>query len=161
MFQFTCTALMQDASPERVGRALWRRLLERAGPGGDLGQPGHYVSGSAVHRSRVRAWQALAVLSKFAPADDVQTTFRTIWSSLQVRWATSAPKECLFLRVKPPTSDSPGTRYGRSPLLICPQVDNNASVRQYQEAILVGLLLKHPELVEEYLLPVLAAYEHR
>ncbi len=32
----------------------------------------------------MRAWQALAVLSKFAPADDVKNTFRTIWSSLQV-----------------------------------------------------------------------------
>ncbi len=45
--------------------------------------------------------------------------------------------------------------------MICLQVDNIPSVRQYQEAILVGLLLRHPELVEEYLLPVLAAYEHR
>ena len=69
---------------ERVGRALWRRLLERAAPGGDLGQPGHYVTGSSVHRSRVRAWQALAVISKFAPADEIQNTFRTIWSSVQV-----------------------------------------------------------------------------
>ncbi|BDA44330.1 Uncharacterized tRNA/rRNA methyltransferase YfiF at C-terminar half [Coccomyxa sp. Obi] len=120
---FGSSAAAGTTDTERVGRALWRGLLERAGPGGDLGQPGHYVSGSAVHRSRVRAWQALAVLSKFAPADDIQTTFRTIWSSLQV--------------------------------------DNNASVRQYQEAILVGLLLKHPELVEEYLLPVLSTYEHR
>ena len=50
---------------------------------------------------------------------------------------------------------------GQRSLLICLQVDNNASVRQYQEAILVGLLLRHPELVEEYLLPVLAAYKHR
>lgn len=36
-----------------------------------------------------------------------------------------------------------------------------ATVRQYQEAILVELMLRQPELVEEYLLPVLATYEHR
>ncbi len=89
-YEITCTDAY--ATPERVGRALWRRLLERAGPGGDLGQPGHYVSGSAVHRSRVRAWQALAVLSKFAAADDVQTTFRTIWSSLQVGPCHESPE---------------------------------------------------------------------
>ena len=32
----------------------------------------------------MRAWQALAVLSKYAPANDIQSTFRTIWSCLQV-----------------------------------------------------------------------------
>lgn len=34
-------------------------------------------------------------------------------------------------------------------------------MRQYQEAILVGLLLKDPSLIEEYLLPVVTEYEHR
>jgi hypothetical protein len=46
-------------------------------------------------------------------------------------------------------------------MMACGQGNNIAAVRQYQEAILVGLLLKEPSLIEEYLLPVIAAYEHR
>lgn len=153
MFNHICTDA--TALQERVGHALWLRLLERAGPGGNLGQPGHYVSGSAVHRSRVPAWQALAVLSKFAPANDIQTTFRTIWSSLQVCCDISKPDPVCTHEARNIWSS---WEVIWSKLL---QVDNNASVRQYQEAILVGLLLKHPELVDEYLLPVLSAYEHR
>ncbi len=49
-----------------------------------------------MHRSRVRAWQALAVLSRFAAGDSLPDTFRTIWSSLQV----------IFLALKEVTRNS-------------------------------------------------------
>lgn len=41
------------------------------------------------------------------------------------------------------------------------QMNNIASVRQYQEAILVGLLIRDPRLIEQHLLPVIANYDHR
>lgn len=41
------------------------------------------------------------------------------------------------------------------------QVGNVATVRQYQEAIVVNIMLREPDLVQEHVLPALLAYENR
>ena len=41
------------------------------------------------------------------------------------------------------------------------QIGNVATVRQYQEAIVVNLMLRDPDLVHKHVLPALLAYENR
>ncbi len=41
------------------------------------------------------------------------------------------------------------------------QAGNVATVRQYQEAIIVNLMLREPEVLEQHVLPALLRYETR
>ena len=99
------------AAAAEVGAALWRRLLRRAAPGGDLAQPAHCIAGTAGHRLCLRAWQALAVLSAFAATaapEEQERCFQTLWGCLEV-WAPSTHRmrcACVGSSWSPPGAPS-------------------------------------------------------
>ena len=47
-------------------------------------QVANYQINSAVHKAKLRIWQALAVLSAFIPHEEVQEAIAQLWPILQV-----------------------------------------------------------------------------
>ena len=67
------------ANVGELGQSLYASLLAEP-----VLQVVNYQIKSAVHRSKVRTWQALAVLSPFIPRGDVQPALAQLWPLLQV-----------------------------------------------------------------------------
>lgn len=69
-----------------LGWSLWQQLVSKVQTDLVLNAP-NYQMNSAVHRAKVRAWQALAVLSAFIPAEPASATeaaINQLWPYLQV-----------------------------------------------------------------------------
>ena len=69
-----------------LGWSLWQRLVTKVQADPVLSAPNYQIN-SAVHRAKVRAWQALAVLSAFIPAEPAiatQVAIDQLWPYLQV-----------------------------------------------------------------------------
>lgn len=71
-----------------LGLSLWQQLLSKASTDPALSAPNYQVN-SAIHRAKVRLWQALAVLSAFIPQGPATTEGATdqLWPYLQVELA--------------------------------------------------------------------------
>ncbi len=67
------------ANAGELGQSLYASLLAEP-----VLQVVNYQINSAVHRSKVRIWQALAVLSAFIPGGHVQHALAQLWPLLQV-----------------------------------------------------------------------------
>lgn len=68
-----------------LGQSLWQELLSRVRTDPTLSATNYQIN-SAVHRAKLRAWQALAVLSAFIPAQPASTgaAIDQLWPYLQV-----------------------------------------------------------------------------
>ena len=66
-------------SAEELGQTLFQNLLEEL-----CLQTANYQINSAVHRAKLRCWQALAVLSAFIPLSQTHQTVAQVWLLLQV-----------------------------------------------------------------------------
>ena len=64
---------------EQLGQILFQNLLKDQTLKG-----ASYQVNSAVHRAKLRHWQALAVLSAFIPHSDTHQLLAQIWPFLQV-----------------------------------------------------------------------------
>jgi len=67
------------ANADELGHSLYASLLSEP-----VLQVVNYQINSAVHRGKVRTWQALAVLSPFIPGGHVQPALAQLWPLLQV-----------------------------------------------------------------------------
>ncbi|KAK9827989.1 hypothetical protein WJX81_005702 [Elliptochloris bilobata] len=103
-----------QAAAGMLGRALWAGISAQA-LGMAPARSGRYLVAGRQQRARVRAFQALAVLTCFAPDEDVEPTLAALWTCLE---ADAAP-----------------------------------SVRQFEEAACLALLLRRPDLARGFLLP--------
>ncbi len=77
-----CSQALQKlllANAGELGQSLYASLLAEP-----VLQVVNYQINSAVHRSKVRTWQALAVLSPFVPRGHVQPALAQLWPLLQV-----------------------------------------------------------------------------
>ncbi|DBA85457.1 TPA: hypothetical protein ACH3X2_000409 [Trebouxia sp. C0005] len=68
----------EAAAADALGQSLYASLLAEP-----VLQVVNYQINSAVHRSKVRTWQALAVLSAFIPRGHVQPALAQLWPLLQ------------------------------------------------------------------------------
>ena len=90
--EMSCCMRAAGDAEGAVCTALWQRLMIRVMGAGDLALPGHNIMGNAVSLARIRAWQALTVLSSScaaAPAPDgdapdQDAAFPALWASLEV-----------------------------------------------------------------------------
>lgn len=64
---------------DQLGQSLYRSLLEEP-----VIQVVNYQINSAVHRAKLRTWQALAVLSAFIPDAETHAAVACLWPLLQV-----------------------------------------------------------------------------
>lgn len=72
------------AAAGQLGQALYTSLLHQP-----VLKVAHYQVNSAIHRSKIRAWQALAVLSAFVPQTDTDDAVAHLWPQLQGRDVSS------------------------------------------------------------------------
>lgn len=78
LFIITSASLLL-VSAEELGQSLFQNLLEDPSL-----QITNYQINSAVHRAKLRSWQALAVLSAFIPHCQTHQAIAQIWPLLQV-----------------------------------------------------------------------------
>ena len=139
-----------------AGEALWAGVRAEA-----LGVPpertGRYLSAGRRQRERVRAFQALAVLACFAPDADVGPTLDAVWACLQAR--RGRPRARAPPRPRARARNVYGQNYRSSSFdetrraAARAQVDEAPSVRQFEEAVCLALLLRRPGRAPRFLLP--------
>ena len=139
-----------------AGEALWAGVRAEA-----LGVPpertGRYLSAGRRQRERVRAFQALAVLACFAPDADVGPTLDAVWACLQARRgrprARAPPRPRARARNVYGQNNRSGSVDETRRAAARAQVDEAPSVRQFEEAVCLALLLRRPGLAPRFLLP--------
>ncbi len=177
-----------DAAARAAGLALWRRLLALALEDPVLSSD-RYKLGSEAHRRKVRLWQALVATSAFyvppapaagsaaapAAAEPAATAAPASAEGAEAAAAGSAAESptagaAAAPQAAPPAAAAAAAAVGEPPsqeevaallgalCALFPQT-NPASIKQYQEALAVCLLLRHPGLLRRVLLPLLRAYE--
>ena len=142
---------------DELGAALWagvKAVALSVAPGPTQ----RYLVAGREQRVRVRAFQALVVLAPFAPDEDVEPTLGALWRCLEVRLHNACDDgdgrlTCNVRAHVQTRASCEGSACAHDQPRTCAQADAAPSVRQFEEAVCLALLLRRPDLATGFLLP--------